>query len=119
MKFGGAVIADSKRAMLLRQYGPGRLPTYYFPRADVRTDALIPASSGSADGDMTYWTVRVADQVAEHVGFALITAATYSINLYLHFILLGLWGVPWMLVGYVVFTHAAKQGQAMRFQTSY
>jgi hypothetical protein len=52
------------------------------------------------------------------VGFALITAPTYSINLYLHGIMLGLWGIPWMLVGYVVFTHAVKQGQAMRFQTS-
>lgn len=42
-------------------------------------------------------------------GFALITAVVFSINLYLHFILLGLWGLPWLLVGYVVFTHAARE----------
>ena len=69
VKFGGAVIADSKRVLLLRQYGPGRLPTYYFPRADVRTDALIPAASARSDGDVAYWTVRVADQVAEHAAW--------------------------------------------------
>ena len=51
-------------------------------------------------------------------GCALIIAPTYSINLFLHFILLGIWGIPWMLVGYVVFTHAAKQEQAMLGQTS-
>jgi hypothetical protein len=52
-------------------------------------------------------------------GCALIIAPTYSINLFLHFILLGLWGVPWMLLGYVVYMHAAKQGQAVRFQASH
>ena len=44
-------------------------------------------------------------------GFALLTAVVFAINLYLHFILLGLWGLPWLLVGYVVFTHAAKEQQ--------
>src|SRR6266496_625043 len=53
------------------------------------------------------------------VGFAILTGSTYSVNLYLHGILLGVWGIPWMLVGYMVFTHAAKQGQAMPFQTSH
>jgi len=53
------------------------------------------------------------------VGFAILTGSTYSVNLYLHGILLGVWGIPWMLVGYAVFTHAVKQGQAMRFQTSH
>jgi hypothetical protein len=45
-------------------------------------------------------------------GFALITAVVFPINLYLHFILLGLWGLPWLLFGYVVFTHTAKEQQA-------
>jgi hypothetical protein len=44
-------------------------------------------------------------------GFTLIPPAIYSISQFIHFILLGLWGLPWMLVGYVVFTHAAKRGQ--------
>jgi hypothetical protein len=38
----------------------------------------------------------------------LVILPTYSINLPLHFILLGLWGIPWLLVGYVVFS-ATKQ----------
>jgi hypothetical protein len=44
-------------------------------------------------------------------GFTLIPPAIYSLSQFIHFILLGLWGLPWMLVGYVVFTHAAKREQ--------
>ena len=43
--------------------------------------------------------------------FGLITAVVYSIDQYAHFILLGLWGLPVMLVGYVVFRHASDRGQ--------
>jgi hypothetical protein len=43
---------------------------------------------------------------------------TYDGNRYLHFILLGLWGLPWMLLGYVVFTHAAARQQATAGQLS-
>jgi len=49
--------------------------------------------------------------------FALIPTAIYSINQFLHYILLGLWGLPWLLVGYVVFTYSAKREQAMLIQT--
>jgi hypothetical protein len=45
--------------------------------------------------------------------YSLVGAAFYTIDQYIHFILLGLWGIPWLLVGYVVFTHAAKQRQAI------
>jgi hypothetical protein len=58
------------------------------------------------------WTPLLA------VGFAILTASTYSVNLYLHGILLGLWGILCMLVGYVVFTHAANPHQAMLGQAS-
>jgi hypothetical protein len=44
------------------------------------------------------WTPLLA------AGFTLIPASTYSISLYAHYILLGLWGVAWMLVGYAVLT---------------
>ena|SRR2546421_12394689 len=50
--------------------------------------------------------------------FPLIPLAVYSINQFIHFLLLGLWGLPWILVGYVVLTHAAKQKQAMLVRTS-
>jgi hypothetical protein len=46
-------------------------------------------------------------------GFTLIPASTYSVNLFVHFILLGLWGIPWMLVGYVVLTSAADRRRAI------
>lgn len=35
------VVADTQRALLLVQYGPGALPTYYVPVADVRPGALV------------------------------------------------------------------------------
>ena len=46
VKAGDTLIADSRRAQLLAWYGPGRLPTYCFPAADVRTDVLRPAAEG-------------------------------------------------------------------------
>lgn len=39
--------------------------------------------------------------------FGLIVTALFSVNLSLHFILLGLWGLCWMLVGYVVISYAS------------
>src|SRR5690349_12147369 len=41
VRLGGRVIADSVRAQLLIQYGPGRLPTYYLPLDDVRPGTLV------------------------------------------------------------------------------
>ena len=58
------------------------------------------------------WTPLLA------VAFSILTASTYSINLYLHGIMLGLWGIPWMLVGYVVFTHAVSRRQTVSGQVS-
>jgi uncharacterized protein (DUF427 family) len=34
VRFAGQFVADSRRALLLRE--PGRIPVYYFPRADWR-----------------------------------------------------------------------------------
>jgi hypothetical protein len=44
--------------------------------------------------------------------FALIPTAIYSLNQFLHCILLGLWSLPWLLVGFVVVTQARKQRRA-------
>lgn len=63
VKFGGLTIADSRRAMLLRQYGPGRLPTYYFPLEDVQPDALEESTAALVDG-FEYRTLRSGDRVA-------------------------------------------------------
>lgn len=53
VRLGGTVVADSTRALLLVQYGPGGLPTYYLPLADVRPEALADESAGEG----RTWTV--------------------------------------------------------------
>jgi uncharacterized protein (DUF427 family) len=62
VKVGGETIADSRRTLLLLEYGPGRLPTYYFPQADVRMEALAPAG---AEGEFDYRTVTAGGQTLE------------------------------------------------------
>ena len=47
VRAGDVWVADSREALLLAWYGPGVLPSYWFPAADVRTDLLRP--SGAAD----------------------------------------------------------------------
>jgi uncharacterized protein (DUF427 family) len=72
VKFGGEMIADSKRAQLLIQYGPGGLPTYYFPQTDVRLDLLEPvATDGQPDNaaGMAFYTVKAGDKVAERAAW--------------------------------------------------
>jgi uncharacterized protein (DUF427 family) len=68
VKFNGETIADSKRAVLLRE--TGHLPVYYFPPEDVRQDMLEPTEQHTRcpyKGEASYWTVRVGDQVAPNV----------------------------------------------------
>jgi uncharacterized protein (DUF427 family) len=72
VKFGGQIIADSKAVLLLRQYGPGRLPAYYFPQADVRMDALEPIVDDQPDGEAKYWTLKVGERVAERAAWSLL-----------------------------------------------
>jgi uncharacterized protein (DUF427 family) len=67
VRFGGETVADSKRVMLLRE--PGRVPVYYFPRADVRADVLVPVEHAAPCPDRrgaVCWTMRVGDRLAEH-----------------------------------------------------
>ena len=51
-RFGGQVIADSRRVLLV--WEPRRLPVYWFPLEDVRTDYLKQttrtAEGGKGDG---------------------------------------------------------------------
>ena len=44
VRAGDRVVADSRRALLLSWYGPGMLPTYCLPAADVASDLLVPAA---------------------------------------------------------------------------
>jgi uncharacterized protein (DUF427 family) len=65
--FGGRFVADSRRARLLVQYGPGRLPTYFLPRADVDETALTNARDVA---ERQVWDLRVGDRVAEAAAWA-------------------------------------------------
>src|SRR5262245_4364355 len=65
VQFGAQIIADSKRALLLIQYGPGKLPTYYFPQGDVRMDVLEPATSDAQSDGRIFYRVVVGDKVAD------------------------------------------------------
>jgi uncharacterized protein (DUF427 family) len=65
VKFGGEYVADSRRALLLIQYPPAGLPTYFVPQADVRMDLLEPAAQGRQTGGKAYWTVRAGGRAAE------------------------------------------------------
>lgn len=69
--FGGEVIAESKRAMLLRDSSYQLI--YYFPEEDVRMDLLVPTDhvEGSPyKGERVHWTVKVDERVAENAAFA-------------------------------------------------
>lgn len=69
--FGGATIADSTHVMLLLE--AGHLPVFYFPLADVRSNALERTertSTSDLKGPATYWTVRVGDRVAENAAWS-------------------------------------------------
>ncbi len=69
VKFGGATVADSKRALLHIQYGPGRLPTYYFPKDDVDAAMLHPATRGGQQSGRSYYTVKVGERTAENAAW--------------------------------------------------
>lgn len=64
--FADQDIADSRRVMLFRQ--SRSTPVYYFPRADVRTDLLVPTDALREDplkGTGQLWNVVVGSKVAE------------------------------------------------------
>src|SRR5438105_8254811 len=69
--FNGQTIADSKRAVLLRE--TGHLPVYYFPPEDVHEELLTPTEEHTRcpfKGEASYWTIRVGDRVSENAMWA-------------------------------------------------
>lgn len=69
-RFGGATVAESKRAMLLIE--PGQVPAWYFPQADVRMDLLEPTATVTRcgrKGPARHCDVRVGDRVARDAAF--------------------------------------------------
>jgi uncharacterized protein (DUF427 family) len=68
--FGGQTIADSRRAVLLRE--KGLKPVYYLPRADVEMELLHATgerTTSDTRGEATRWTVAVGDRVAENAAW--------------------------------------------------
>lgn len=69
--FNGETVVDSQHAMLL--FERGHVPTYYFPREDVRFD-LLQATQHTTHcprkGDAVYWTLRVGNRTAENAIWA-------------------------------------------------
>jgi uncharacterized protein (DUF427 family) len=63
VRLGGHVVADSRRALLLVEYGPRSLPTYYLPRDDVRPDALVDERADPEGGRR--WSVVAGHARAE------------------------------------------------------
>src|SRR2546427_12293294 len=69
--FADVTIADSKRVMLLHEFG--RLPVFYFPMEDVRMDVMEAVEHHTYSplkGEASYWTIRVGDRVAEHAAWS-------------------------------------------------
>ena len=65
VRLGEVWVADSTRAMLLRQHG--FLPVYYFPARDVRRDLFVPTdytTHSPYKGDATYWHLRAGERTA-------------------------------------------------------
>jgi uncharacterized protein (DUF427 family) len=71
---GGVTVADSKRVMLLHEFG--RLPVFYFPMDDVRMDVLEATDHhyiSPQKGEASFWTIRVGDRVAENAAWSYLT----------------------------------------------
>ena len=67
VKFGGEIIANSKRVMLMRE--TGHQPVYYFPQDDVAMDLLEATTHRTHcpyKGDAVYWSIKVGDKLAEN-----------------------------------------------------
>jgi uncharacterized protein (DUF427 family) len=71
VRFGGQLIADSRRVLLLRE--KGRWPPYFFPQQDVRMDLLEESDHRTrreSVGEAMHWSVRVGAQVAMNAAWA-------------------------------------------------
>jgi uncharacterized protein (DUF427 family) len=77
VRLGQEVVADTVRAKLLIQYGPGGLPTYFLPREDVRPGVLgderdghWSVAAGSRRAADAAWANSDVPELADHVTFS-------------------------------------------------
>jgi uncharacterized protein (DUF427 family) len=69
--FAGETVVDSRRVRIMHERG--HLPRAYFPRADVRTELLLPTdhrTHAPGKGEAVYWSLRVGDRVAENAAWS-------------------------------------------------
>ena len=62
---------DSRDALVV--YEQGRLPIYFFPRDDVRTDFLAPTERGTSSpilGEARWFDLQVGERVAENAAWS-------------------------------------------------
>ena len=67
VELGGEVVADSARALLLRE--GDYPPVHYFPRDDVRMDLLRRTDHATHcpyKGDASYWTIEAGGRAAKN-----------------------------------------------------
>jgi uncharacterized protein (DUF427 family) len=67
VKFAGQTIAESNRALTLRE--ASYPPVQYIPKADLRMDLLAPTSHKTHcpyKGDASYFSIKVGDRTAEN-----------------------------------------------------
>src|SRR5207249_4019257 len=65
--FGGEVIANSQRVLLV--WDRGRTPVYYFPEKDVRLKLMSPTdhhTHSDTKGDASYYTLKAGGKMAEN-----------------------------------------------------
>ena len=70
-RFGGETVVDSRHGKLLHEHG--KLPVYYFPEAEVRTDLLEPSDHVTRcpwKGEASHHTLRVGDAVSENAAWS-------------------------------------------------
>jgi uncharacterized protein (DUF427 family) len=66
--FNGVAVADSTRVLLA--FEPKRLPVYWFPVEDVRTDLLTPARDKPPTSGTARWNLQVGDRSAANAGWS-------------------------------------------------
>jgi uncharacterized protein (DUF427 family) len=79
VRFNGEWIADSEDVLLLHE--PGRYPVAYFPRADVRADALQESDRVTRHkelGDCSWYAVAAGGRTAERAAWQWVGLPSYA-----------------------------------------
>ena len=81
VEFGGEVIADSARTMVLRE--TRHLPVFYFPRADIRMERLKATDHITHcpfKGNANYWSIDAGGRLAENAAWSYETPLASTIQ---------------------------------------